>query len=59
MNDIRLFEDIHALAHIYARWCAVFRDTTPFAVYLYGEEPERAERLYKIYLFLEEMYRDE
>lgn len=58
MNDIQFFDDVHNFIHIYARWCAVFRDKMPLDHYLAECEPERWRRLFHIYALLEEMYAD-
>jgi len=55
MEPIVFFEDIHALAHIWARYHA-YGETQPFRDFLKLEEPRRWEHLYALYEALVKTY---
>jgi len=51
---VKIFEDLHTLAHRWTQYCAEDNHLT-FQEFLEKNEPDRHERLYKIYCFVDEL----
>ena len=55
MNDFQIFEDLHTLAHLWMRYKADGVSNLSFWQYLEMEEPDRADRLMKVFGFIKGM----
>jgi len=55
---VRLFEDLHTLAHRWTQYCSDHHHET-FQEFLETNEPVRAGRLYRIYQFVDNLADEE
>jgi len=59
MNDFQIFEDLHTLAHLWARYKAYplwgNGEAVTFSEYVLWEEPNRYTRLMRIFDFIKEL----
>ena len=52
MNNFQIFEDLHTLAHLWARYKADYEEIMPFRYYVFDAEPDKATRLMRIFDFI-------
>jgi len=51
---VRIFEDLHTLAHRWTQYCSDHHQET-FEEFLEKNEPTRSQRLYQIYCFTKDL----